>query len=118
MRELCGGPRLELHQAVSLGDVAEITALLAQGADISEADSDGQTPLHLAIAAGALPMVQELLKIPEGDPNALICCAEAFSTHNSDGLAPLHIAAKSCSAAIVTVRARPQAGSNRTPLGL
>ncbi|WP_262690010.1 glutaminase A [Kordiimonas aestuarii] len=51
----------QLIHAASLGDLAEITRLVAHGADINAADYDGRSPLHLAAAEGRELAVAYLL---------------------------------------------------------
>jgi len=51
----------QLIHAASLGDLAEITRLVAHGADINAADYDGRSPLHLAAAEGREMAVAYLL---------------------------------------------------------
>lgn len=51
----------ELHNAAYRGDLKQIKALLAQGADIAAHDEMDQTPLHVAIDAGHPEAAQLLL---------------------------------------------------------
>lgn len=44
---------LVINRAISSGDVKKFRALLKEGVDINEQDSNGWTPLHCATAAEA-----------------------------------------------------------------
>lgn len=61
-----------LHDAVRVGDVAQVRKLLAQGADVNARDEDGNTPLQLAV---------------EGDHRAVIGVLAAHA--NINALPPL-----------------------------
>jgi glutaminase len=52
---------MRLLYAASQGDLDELRAVLASGADPNAADYDGRTALHLAAAEGHLPAVRYLL---------------------------------------------------------
>ena len=52
---------MRLLYAASQGDLDELRAVLASGADPNAADYDGRTALHLAAAEGRLPAVRYLL---------------------------------------------------------
>jgi ankyrin repeat protein len=71
----------KLGDAVSAGDLAQVEALIAAGADVNKGDMFG-TPLHTAVARGNLDIVAALL-----DAGANI---EAGGT---GGAHPLHLAA-------------------------
>jgi ankyrin repeat protein len=43
-----------LHDAARKGDLAELTAIIGQGANLDQRDKHHRTPLHLAAWAGAL----------------------------------------------------------------
>ncbi|KAK7077573.1 hypothetical protein SK128_012480 [Halocaridina rubra] len=60
-----------LHWAASFADVDTLTCLLARGADVNAANSDGATPLHDAVARGEENVIQILL---EHDANPHIQC--------------------------------------------
>ena len=50
-----------LHSAAQAGDLQQVQALLAGGADVNGADADGSTALHLAAFNGHLDVVRALL---------------------------------------------------------
>ncbi|XP_076059863.1 uncharacterized protein LOC143036412 isoform X2 [Oratosquilla oratoria] len=50
-----------LHWAASFADTDTITCLVARGADVNVANSNGATPLHDAVARGDPAVVKELL---------------------------------------------------------
>ena len=54
-------PTESLHQAAAEGDVAQVKKLLATGAAINAKDSDGNTPLNLAVKAGHRAIVMFLI---------------------------------------------------------
>ena len=58
-----GGAEVPLHAAAARGDVAEIQRLLQAGADINEADADGDTAIHLAAMNGHHQAVQLLVQV-------------------------------------------------------
>jgi hypothetical protein len=53
---------IQLTNAVTSGDESAVSALLADGADVNERTSGGQTPLILAIIFGRTEMVRLLVK--------------------------------------------------------
>lgn len=71
-----------LHDAAKAGDVALVTQLLEQGADIAEPDASGEPPLLIAALAGNKQVVALLL-----DKGADI------EIRNRGGLTALHAAA-------------------------
>jgi len=73
-----------LHDAARAGDVAAIDMLLEGGADIEETDFVLGTPLHVAIASGAPPVVAHLLE--KG--------ASVGAAGELNGSRPLHLAAE------------------------
>jgi ankyrin repeat protein len=67
-------PELEryagLHRAAARGDAAEITRLLAQGADPNARDANGRTPLHVAVFGSHAEAARALVR-GGAHPNAL-----------------------------------------------
>lgn len=54
--------RSALHLAVQFGQVENVAALIAYGADINSIDNDGYTPLHLAVSQGNEQIFDLLIK--------------------------------------------------------
>jgi len=77
----CNNPHATLMDGNALANVDQV--------DNNQADVNGQTPLHMAVAAGQTEVIRELLEnIPEGrDRVALI------NQRNNNGQPPLHMAA-------------------------
>ena len=119
MRKLLGAPELKGHEAVTAGDCAALSALLAEGIDLSEQDPDGDTPLHLSVKAslgwllGDDPLIEEprapAAETAAGKATTLDCLLKegigpglvaAQHLHNADGYMPLHIAAGKANAPI------------------
>jgi len=72
-----------LHQAVQLGDLAIVKALLKQGADVNVQNKAGDTPLHCATQPRGIGLeIIELLITKGADVNA----------KNNDGKTPLDLA--------------------------
>ena len=107
MRVLCGAPALKLHGAVRNADAREIERLIAEGGDLSEADHEGNTALHLALASDAPPelvsqMVDALLLGGGGGGAASSATlSHALCTYSRSGVLPLHVAASNGTAAHV-----------------
>lgn len=74
----------ELLEAASNGDLKTIITLVKRGGDCSGHDYDKRTPLHLAAAAGHLPMLRYLI----AQKSVLVNCIDRF------GRSPLQEAAK------------------------
>lgn len=81
------GLRQSLHNAASEGNITQVQALLAAGANVNLTDNDGNNPLHYAALNGQLEIVQILLATPEinifapnEEGNTAIHCA-AFRGH-------------------------------------
>ena len=57
----CGGPSVDIHEAVSTGNIEAVKRYLDAGADVNAKD-DGWTPLHLAASGGrrSCPLKQKL----------------------------------------------------------
>merc|ERR1711920_409545 len=82
----------------------EILALLSNRVDFSEPDTDGNTPLHLAVRAGMEPLIEEMdapsssssdiarqLEVILSHKSAASLTA-ALQVYNRDGYTPLHTA--------------------------
>jgi len=74
----------ELLEAAANGDLKSIITLVKRGGDCSGHDYDQRTPLHLAAAAGHLPMLRYLI----AQKRVLVNCIDRF------GRSPLQEAAK------------------------
>ncbi len=81
------GAAVGLHPACSLGWSDRVQQLLAEGADVDQADSGGERPLHKAIKGGSAQVVDLLLN--EGAD------VDANADHDSHGARALHVAAAS-----------------------
>ena len=77
----------ELHKAARNGDLLAVAALLDAGADVNEADGEGETALHKAAKAGHSEVVAALLTAG-ADP--LVSGKGPFGSTGT----PLHLAAK------------------------
>ena len=64
----------ELLSAAALGDLTWVKALAVRGADCSQTDYDGRTPLHLAATAGNLQMIRFLI----GQKNVRVNVCDRF----------------------------------------
>ncbi|XP_042215354.1 uncharacterized protein LOC121861551 isoform X1 [Homarus americanus] len=76
-----------LHWAASFADTDTLTCLIARGADVNAANSDGATPLHDAVARGNESIIRILL---EHDANPHIQCYKG----RHKGKTPLEMAAR------------------------
>jgi ankyrin repeat protein len=74
-------PTINLYRAIHSGDLDQIKRHIYWGTDINQADSQGETPLHVAARRARLIIARELLK-NGADPNA----------KNAAGKTPLRVA--------------------------
>ena len=56
------GQETDIWQAATLGRLEPLKAALAKGSDINELNQDGWAPLHLAVVANQVAIVEWLLK--------------------------------------------------------
>ncbi len=81
----------ELVQAIGLGDVERAWQAIEKGADTSQFDESGFTPLHLAVSNADIPtasrceLIEMMTMVGGADPNAV----------SSDGRSVLYLAAQS-----------------------
>lgn len=66
-----------LHNAVRRGDADIVSELLERGADVDMPDSDGRSPLRVAVSGCSLPMVTVLLDHGAGVSSVLIGTVKA-----------------------------------------
>ena len=61
-----------MHKLVRSSDnVDKLKEMLEAGADPNELDKLSRTPLHIAVWAGHVAMIEALLDNPKTDPNAV-----------------------------------------------
>ena len=75
------GGRSALHYAALDGDIDQVVALIAGGADVDLADRAGFTPLHFAAQVGHAAMADKL-----------IAAGASIDVRNQSGNAPLWVA--------------------------
>eukprot|EP01052_Picozoa_sp_SAG31_P002464 SAG31_NODE_87_length_26728_cov_40.161591_15_plen_349_part_00 len=102
-----------IHESAFLGDLFTLQKLLEhEGTDVDEAARGGQTPLHLACAAGRENIVRFLLATAHSNPNA----------KSTIGSSPIHVGARNGHHRVVKllldVGVNPDArgANNSTPL--
>ena len=78
-----GAMAADIHKAARKGDLAEVHALIAEGADLSELDKAVGTALHWAAARGHVDVARALIEAG-ADPSQ--------ESHGPDLLTPLHLA--------------------------
>lgn len=96
-------PRQRMFEAIHRGNVHELHAALAAGANINEMDEEGWRPLHLAIVSLAPFAIDKnwrgrgtmLVRNPGilSILQALIASGADLEARSNSGLAPLHLAA-------------------------
>mmetsp|Transcript_45633 Transcript_45633/g.152224 ORF Transcript_45633/g.152224 Transcript_45633/m.152224 type:complete len:244 (+) Transcript_45633:100-831(+) len=100
LRQKGARAHLALHTAVRRYNVPQIKALIEEGAELTEVDEFGRTPLHLAVVAASQShhqpngdaTVREMVSaLLAGDVEAL---CEVLCLHSDAGLTPLHLAAR------------------------
>ena len=108
-------PDSPVADAAMNGDVAEVRALLAGGADVNAAQGDGMTALHWAAELGSAELAEMLL----------YAGAVIEPVTRIGGYTPLHIAARTGSDAVALMlldagadAAAPAPGTGTTPLHL
>lgn len=74
-----------LHYAADQGDLEVVKALIARGAEVNAKTGEGVAPLHYAVAAGHLGIVEHLLE-------ALEARNEEKNPKDKNGFTTLHIA--------------------------
>ena len=60
---------LLLFEAVNSGDIKLLQELLESGTNPNCNNTQGQTPLHIAVSHGQLDIINVLLQHPETNPN-------------------------------------------------
>ena len=60
----------QLHRSVTQREIGTVRNILAQGADVNIQNNLGQTPLHLAVLANDLELVELLVETGGADVNA------------------------------------------------
>lgn len=103
----------DIHKAARKGDLEDVRALIADGADLYELDRVVGSALHWAAARGHLEVARELIEAGAGPSQ---------EAHEPDRLTPLHLASASGHTALVGLLveagAQLEAGEGRvgTPL--
>ena len=100
LRAALGGPSNQLHHAVVELDLPKLKALIDVGGDLSEPDTKGQMPLHVAaLAALSIEAVDDadereyvrvrtdVLKLLAGTAKASNAC----DVTNNEGMSALHL---------------------------
>ena len=80
----CGGPSVDIHEAVSKGNIEAVKQHIAAGTDLNVKGDRGITPLLVAVMNGHKEITE--LLIAEG--------ADVNAQDNDAGWAPLHAAAR------------------------
>ena len=94
-------PVPQLHDAVLHCDVAGLEQLVSSGLPLTEVDSRGRTPLHLAVTGSELVQIQMLMILLSGGDEE--SRADAICTRGRDGRTPLHVAASCASSTTVDI---------------
>ena len=83
-----------LHFAAAIGDTRAIESLLAAGADVNAKESDGYTPLHVAVRFDFSGVFVHVIE-------ALVAAGSNVAIRNNAGGTPLDLAYKKKSKAAV-----------------
>ena len=93
-----------LHAAVAMGDTAQVLALLQQGANVNARNSNGQTPLHVALTASP-PLEMALVEM-------LVHAGADLCTEDADGYNAIMLAVVSGHSGVLQ-RVRPHGSLSR-----
>jgi len=106
LRKPPSGTATALHEAAKLGDLAEVTSLVAGGAELNVQDPNAWTPLHYAAANGHKGVAALLL-----DLGAAVNARATSGERGPDGAMPLHEAAKGGHASVAELLIAHGAGA-------
>jgi len=111
-----------LLTAIDKGQWATAEFLLKQRPDLGLEDSNGQSPLYLAVSRGdpALPMVNLLLQAGDRCALALLNAGADSALRHESGAMPIHLAAASNYLGVLQalIERRPQDVDAKTNIGI